>query len=85
MLKTIALLFHYNGTPTPIVKKPKKAFMSEEVIILSLTNAYMIVNTSKSSLSSISNFQMRDGVRDIVLAFSTSVVMKRGCDKVITY
>ena len=46
------LFLDYDGTLMPIVKKLEKTFMYEEVILLILTNTYMLVSMSKSSFSS---------------------------------
>ncbi|XP_037482167.1 uncharacterized protein LOC119360763 [Triticum dicoccoides] len=52
--KTIVMFLDYDGTLTPIVKKPERAFMSE---------------------------QTRNAVRELAMAFSTSVVTGRSCEK----
>lgn len=48
--KTIVMFLDYDGTLTAIVKNPERAFMSEEVSLMSLTNIYMLlVKMSESS------------------------------------
>ena len=92
--KKIVMFLDYDGTLSPIVQDPDRAFMSEEVSI-NYHYHHLILITERISSTTINTHlfyyfgltQMRAAVKAVARYFPTAIVSGRGKEKVhyITY
>lgn len=86
--KRIVVFLDYDGTLSPIVDDPDRAFMSDEVIQFLISQSqldfYIIhIHTQLIPLYYNTALQMRAAVREVAKYFPTAVISGRSRDKVM--
>ncbi|XP_022741252.1 probable trehalose-phosphate phosphatase J isoform X2 [Durio zibethinus] len=85
--KQIAMFLDYDGTLSPIVEDPDRAFMSKKVGYLFIWNCVWVVSINSFQLVTfqVCVNQMRKTVRKLAKCFPTAIVSGRCRDKVYKF